>query len=482
MKKWLLLALFGLSLSGKAQKKYDLQECVATALQNNLQLKQSQLQIQNGQNTLDQSRYNRYPNLNFNAGGGLQSGRNIDPFTNQFVERTVNFANTGINSGVTLFNGYQIKNTIKQNELNLQATQKDLAATKNTISVNVANAYLSLLNNYEQLDISRLQVEATRLQLERTTKLVNAGSLAQANMFDLQAQQANDELVVVNNQNAIEVSKLTLKQLMNLPANEDVEVQRVTLPDPTLAVYDATLDQVYNAAVKYLPDLEAAQFRIESAKTGVDIAKAAGLPTITANGGINTNYSSAAPSQQFVSDGGSPTSVDVPSTTRYVQLSGVRVPIIEKITIPSGSLQDFTSLDQFRNNRNASLSINLRMPIFNAYNTKYRKAGAQIQQKSAELNVQIIKNQIRQNVEQAYYTMLNAAKRFQATTKQVQSLELAFKASESRLNAGSINSLDYNIAKTNLDRARGNVIQAKYDYIFRTKILDFYQNKPLVLE
>ena len=110
MKKWLLLALFGLSLSGKAQKKYDLQECVATALQNNLQLKQSQLQIQNGQNTLDQSRYNRYPNLNFNAGGGLQSGRNIDPFTNQFVERTVNFANTGINSGVTLFNGYQIKN------------------------------------------------------------------------------------------------------------------------------------------------------------------------------------------------------------------------------------------------------------------------------------------------------------------------------------------------------------------------------------
>jgi outer membrane protein len=122
------------------------------------------------------------------------------------------------------------------------------------------------------------------------------------------------------------------------------------------------------------------------------------------------------------------------------------------------------------------------MPIFNGYAVKYRIANAQIQQKNLEYQSQNIRNQIRQSVEQAYYTMLNAAKRFQATSNQVQSLELAFKAAESRFNAGAINSLDYNIAKTNLDRARGNLIQSKYDYIFRTKILDFYQNKPLTVE
>ncbi len=481
MKKWLLLGLVSLSLSVQAQKKYGLQECVDIAFQNNLQLKQGQLQVQNTQNTLEQSNYVKYPNLNFSGGEGYQSGRNIDPFTNQFVEKGVNFANFGLNAGVTLYNGYQIKNTVKQNQTNVKASQKDLEVTKNTIALNVANAYLGLLNNYEQLDISRLQVEATKLQLERVSKLVRAGSLPQSNEFDLQAQLANDELVVINNQNTIEISKLTLKQLMNLPASEDIEIERVRLADPSTVAYDATLDQVYNAATKYLPDVEAAELRIESAKTSVEIAKSVGLPTLSLNGGINTSYSSAAPAQRFVGDGGASTVVEVPSETRYVQYLGIKVPVIEKVTVPSGSIQNFTMFDQFTNNRNTSLSLNLRVPIFNQYTAKYRMKGAQIQQKSAELQVQIIRNQIRQNVEQAYYSMLNAAKRFQATSKQVQSLELAFKAAESRLNAGAINSLDYNIAKTNLDRARGNVIQAKYDYVFRTKILDFYQNKPLTL-
>jgi outer membrane protein len=482
MKKWLLLTGFALCFQAQAQQKYSLQQCISTALENNLQIKQGQLQIQVNQNNLDQSRYQRYPNLNFNGSQGIQSGRNIDPFTNQFVEKSVNFSQFGLNTGVTLFNGFQQKNTIKQNELNAIASQKDFESSKNTLSVNVANAYLTVLNNEEQLDNTRRQVAASLLQLERTTKLVKAGSLAQTTQYDIQAQVANDELAVVNAQNSVEIAKLTLKQLMNLPANEQVDIVRIQLQDPSLNPYDATIEQVYNAALKYLPDMEAAQLRIESAKTGVEIVKGTKMPTISLNGGLSSSYSSAAPSERFVGDGGNMTTIDVPSQTRYVQYAGIQVPVIERITVPSGSLQSFGYFSQLNFNRNTNVSIGLRMPIFNGYQVKYRTANAQIQQKNVEFQSQIIRNQIRQNVEQAYYTMLNAAKRFQATSNQVQSLELAFKAAESRFNAGAINSLDYNIAKTNLDRARGNLIQSKYDYVFRTKILDFYQNKPLTVE
>lgn len=483
MKNWLLAFSLGLSLYSQAQQKYSLQQCVTIALQNNLQLQQSQLQIQNNQNLLDQSKWQRYPTLNFSGGQGLQSGRNIDPFTNQFVEQTVNFSNFNLSTGVNLFNGYQQKNTIKQNQYNLQASQKELESSRNTLILNVATNYLAVLNNQEQLEFARRQLETTRLQLERTEKLVKAGSLPEINLYDIQSQLANDELSIVNAQNNIELSKLALKQLMNLYGSEVIEVEPITLPLPsTSAPYDATLEQVYNAAIKYLPDMEAANLRIESAKTGIDIAKGAKLPSLSLGGGLSSSFSSAAPKQRFVGDGGASQVRDIPSTTQYITYGGVTLPVIVRTTVPSGAIQSFGYFDQLGFNRNASLSLSLRVPIFNGYQVRYRIAGAQIQQKNAEFQAQIVRNQVRQTIEQAYYNMLNAAKRYEATARQVATLELSFKAAEARLNAGALNAADYNIAKNNVDRARASLIQAKYDYIFRTKILDFYQSKPLSLE
>jgi outer membrane protein len=483
MKQWIIAFALGLSTFAHAQQKYSLQQAVDVALENNLQLKQAKLQVQGNQNALEQSRFNQYPNLNFNGNQGVQSGRNIDPFTNQFVQQLVNFSQFQLNTGITLFNGFQLKNTIKQSGQTLQASQKDVEANRNTLILNVATAYLNVLNNEEQLSFAQRQVETTRLQLGRTQRLVDAGTLPQVNLYDIQAQLANDELAVINAQNNIEIAKLTLKQLMNLPASDNFSIVPINLPAPsTTTPYDATLEQVYNAAIKYLPDLEAATLRIESAKTGIEIAKGQKLPTISLNGGVSASYSSAAPNQRFVSDGGESRTVDVPSETRYVQYAGIQVPIIERVTIPSGSIQNFGYFNQLDFNRSTSFGLNLRVPIFNNYRARYAVANSQIQQKNAELQYQIIRNQVRQTVEQAYYNMLNAAKRYDATSRQVQSLELSFKASESRLNAGSINSVEYNVTKNNLDRARISLVQAKYDYIFRTKILDFYQSKPLTLE
>ncbi len=483
MKKWLLAFALGVSTYAQAQQKYSLQQCIQIALENNLQLRQLMLQVQSNQNIFEQSKWQRYPSLNFSGSQGLQSGRNIDPFTNQFVEQTVNFSNFSLNTGVNLFNGYQQKNTIKQNQINLQATQKDVEANRNALIMNVASSFIAVLNNQEQLEFARRQSETTRLQLERTQKLVNAGSLPQVNLYDIRSQLANDELSIVNAQSNIELSKLTLKQFLNLPASEVFDIEAINVPAPSATTpYDATLEQVYNAAIKYLPDLDAANLRIESAKTGVEIARGAKLPSVTLGGGLSSSFSSAAPKQRFVGDGGASKVVDVPSATRYVSYGGFSVPVIEKVTVPSGAIQDFGYLDQLNFNRNASLSLSVRMPIFNGYQVKYRIANAMIQQKNVEYQYQIIQNQIRQTVEQAYYNMINAAKRYDATSRQIESLELSFKAAEARFNAGAINATDYNIAKNNLDRSRANLIQAKYEFIFRSKILDFYQSKPLTLE
>ncbi|GAB3173896.1 TolC family protein [Telluribacter humicola] len=456
-----------------------LEECLGIALSNNPQVKQAELQVQSNGNIYEQSKWQRWPSLSFSASQGFSFGRNIDPFTNQFVQQNIAFNNYQLGSSATLFNGFQIQNSIRQNNLTLQASQKDLAATRNDIMLNVALGYLQVLGNKELIEVAQRQVEATQLQLDRTQKLVQAGSLAESNLFDLRAQLANDELSLVNAQNNLESSKLTLKQLMNLPGGQDIEVAPMTIGDPGLAAYDATAQEVFETAVRNLPQMQAAELRIAAAAKGVEIAKGVRLPTLLLNGGISTAYSSAAPSERFVADGSGSRTMEVPSSTRFVEANGFRVPVVDIVTVPNGSIRQFGYLDQLDFNRNSSLNLSLRIPIFTNYQTKYQIANARIQQQNIEYQSQIVRQQIRQNVEQAYIDMTNAAKRYVATLNQVRAQEEAFRVAESRFGVGAINSVEYNIAKANLDRSRANLVQAKYDYVFRTKVLDFYMNKPL---
>ena len=459
-----------------------LEECVQIALQNNPQIKQAGLQVAANQNNLIQSKWQRWPNLGFNASQGFSFGRNIDPFTNQFVQRNISFNNFGLNAGATLYNGLQLQNSVKQNDLTLQASEKDLAATRNDIMLNVALAYLNILSNRELIEVARQQGAATQLQLDRTQRLVDAGSLAESQLFDLRAQLANDELSLVNAENNLESSKLQLKQLMNLPGSETIDVQTIDAPDPALRAYENTVNEVFDVALQNLPQMEAAKLRVQSAGAAIEIAKAQGLPSLTISGGINTQFSSAAPKTRFVGDGSQGTSQEVVSQTRYVVVGDETLPITEVVQVPGGSLQTFTYLDQLNFNRNSSLQLSLRVPIFSNFQTKYRVANARIQQQNLEQQANIVTQQIRQNVEQAFIDMSNAGKRYSATANQVRALQEAFRVAESRFGAGAINSAEYNIAKANLDRARANLIQTKYDYTFRTKILDFYMNKPLTVE
>ncbi|WP_229214169.1 TolC family protein [Dyadobacter flavalbus] len=417
--------------------------------------------------------------LNHQKWGRTSFGRNIDPFTNQFVQQNISSNNYQLGGQVTLFSGFQIKNTIRRSDINLQASTKDLDAARNDIMLNVALSYLQVITNQELIEVAQRQVDASSLQVERTARLVEAGTLAESNLLDLRAQLANDELTLVNAENNLETAKLNLKQYMNMPGSEPINVVEIPVADPTLQAYDATIQQIYEAAVNNLPQMKAANLRIEAAKTNVDLAKGAGMPSLTLNGGVYTAFSSAAPKERFVSDGSGATMVEVTSSTDYIVYNNEQLPIVQKVSTPNGSLRYFGYFDQLNFNRNSAINLSLTIPIFTNFRVKYNVANAKIQQKTYEYQAQQVQLTIRKNVEQAYIDMNNAAKRYSATANQVRALTEAFRVSQAKFDVGAVNSVEYNIAKANLDRANGNLVQAKYDYVFRTKILDFYLGRPL---
>ena len=452
-----------------ASSRLNLQQCIDIARQNNIQIRQGQLTVANSDLQLRQSRLNRLPSAIFQANQSLNGGRSVNPQDNTFVIQTINTSNYQLNTSVTLYNGMILQNTVKQNELALQAGQQELTATNNNVSITIAQNYLNVLVGTEQLAIARRQADVTRAQLDRTQKLVNAGSAPEANLYELRATLASNEVDIINAQNTFDLAKVSLLQAMNIPINQAFEVEPINVPDPGLNPYDASVQQLFDASSTSMPEIKGADLRVRSANLGVQVAKGGLYPTLSLNGNLNTIYSSAAsvPNQNSITQ----------QTIGFFTdpITGTQIPI--NAPVPGRTGVSYSN--QLNNNFSQSLSLFLRVPIFQGNLSRNRITTARIQQQNAELTAMNTRLTLRQQIETAYTNMRAGANRYKATQAQVASLERAFQIAESRLNAGAINATDYSIAKTNLDRARASLVQTKYDYVFRIKILDFYQNKPL---
>lgn len=455
-----------------ASARLGLQQCIDIAQQNNITVRQGQLTVSNNDLALTQSRQNLLPIANFQTSHSLNGGRSINPQSNQFVQQTINAGNYQLNASATLYNGMTLRNTIKQNDLVLQASQQELNATRNNVSLTVVQSYLNVLTGTEQLNIAQRQADVTRAQLDRTQRLVAAGSAPESNLFDLRATLASNELDIVNAQNTLDLARVSLLQAMNVPINQAFEVESINVPDPGLDPYTATVAQIFDVAATNLPEIKGADLRIRSAALGVQVARGGLYPTLTFSGNLSTLYSSAARQPSSTPSGYQPQPL-------YFNQGpdGSYNPVIGYV--PSFGYTPLTYGEQIRNNFNRSVSLILRVPIFQGNLSRNRITTAKIQQQNAELNALNTRLQLRQQIETAYTNMRAAANRYKSTQVQVAALERAFQSAESRVNAGAVNAFDYSIAKTNLDRARAQLVQAKYDYVFRTKILDYYQNKPL---
>jgi outer membrane protein len=455
--------------SNSQTNSITLKQAVETGIQNNLDVKQSDLRMQTAAVNWRQSKANLFPSLEGFANHGTNQGRSIDPFTNAFVNQSVNYAGYGLNTSVILFNGLAIQSNIRQNALTYEATRLELQQEKDNLTLSIILAYLQALNNGDLLTQSRNQADVSRKQVERLNVLFGEGAIPPLQLYDLKGQLANDELAIVNNQNALNASKLSLSQLMNIPYDKNLQLEKLSV-DQFSTNYDVTPEAIYQKAVEQLAIVRAAQLRTQSAEKGIKSARGELYPRLALSGNVTTNYSSAANRDVFVN------TTEV-ATPQYVFLNGVRTPVFAPRD--NFAAQKIKYNEQLDNNLFTSVNLGLRIPLFNALQARSRVKLAQIDQKNAEYVEQTTRTQLSQAIEQAYFNMTSAQDRYKVLTDQVNAFQESFRVAEIRFNEGVTTSVDYIIAKNNLDRANLNLISARYDYLFRTKILDYYQSKPL---
>jgi outer membrane protein len=462
------LTYFFLLVAGQANK-LTLQQCVETALKNNFSVQQSGLQMQAAEVNWKQAKLNLLPNLNASATHGLSQGRSIDPFTNSYINEQYNFASYGISSGVTLFQGLTAQNLIKQNSFNYQASKMDWQQAKDNATINIILAYLQVLNNEDLLTQAQNQAVYSQKQVDRLEILNKQGAISPSDLTDLKGQLANDQLAIISSENALETSKINLCQLMNIPYDKSMELEKITA-ESYATKYETTPDSIYQTALQQFAQVKAVDLRKESADKAVKVARGRLFPLLTFNANANTNYSSAATQSTFLN------STDVASTD-YVLVNGTQSPVYKKQS--NFETSKISYHNQLNNNLYNDFSLNLNIPIFNSLFQRNQVKLAKINVKNADLVAKTTKTQLEQSIEQAWVNMTSAADRYKTLIDQVNAYTESFRAAEIRFNTGVGTPVDYLTAKNNLDRANINLISAKYDYVLRTKVLDYYQGKQL---
>lgn len=450
-----------------AQQQWTLQQCIEHAMKNNLQIRIAVLNNELNEANLKQSKANALPNLNFGANNTYNFGKTIDRFTNQFANTRVQSINLGLQSQWNLFNGLQNYHTIKQNELNIMTGKYDIDRTKNDVSLNIANAFLQIALARELVNITQNQVNTSNIQLSRIKKLVDAGALPKFNQYDAEAQLSSEELNVVNATNQLNIATLNLALLLNLNPN-DFGITIPNLPSPNELPLNFTAEQVYNSALSTQPVIKGAENRVLSAEKSIKIAKSAIMPSLSFNGSLGTGYSGLA--QQIAGYDSTVASIGYTAMGDKVYSLFVN-PVLEKT--PYGT--------QFKDNFNRSLGLTLSVPLFNNLQTHTAVTRAKINLESAKLQLLQNKLDLQRTILQAYTDANAALKKYNATEKTVISLKESFKYVEQRYTVGAANAVDYNTQKNNVTNAEAQLLQAKYEYIFKAKVLDFYLGKAIVL-
>lgn len=471
---FLLNAILFLSVVGFAQEKktWTLKELIDQAVTNNLTVKRSTYSVESSQIGATQAKMAMLPTINANGNYGLNWGRTIDPTTNIFTTNKIENSNVGASTNLLLWNGFRLFYNMKQTEIDLDAANEDLLKSRNDVILNVITLYLNVVFNKELLNVAQFQVNSTKEQLERTKKLSDAGSVPIADVLNLDAQLATNELNVIQRENSLNLSLLQLKQALQLPASTPMDVELPQLDLETQLNINKSAEEIYDIAIMSMPEIKAAELRKKSSLYAYKSAKGNLYPRISINGSYSTVYSDAR--QQFYADGGSQT---ITTPVGYVQ--GAMTPVLRDVTSPTGQFLVPSIGDQYKDNRGRSLGLSLQIPIFNGFQARASMQRAAINREIANISYQEINNTLRQSVETAYNNALAAIKTYQSTDKQVKARDEAFRMAKQRYNLGAVNFVDYQVAENNLFQAQSDLLRAKYDFIFRKKVLDFYQGLPL---
>lgn len=459
----IMLLYTPLLLSAQEEEVYTLQRCLDLAMKQNQAVLNAGLQTQSGNATLQQARAAALPSVSGYANQGISTGKSINPYTNAFINQEVGTGQYGINAGLNLFSGLSTINTIRQNALAYQAGRIDEEQVRIDISIQVLVAYLQILNSEELINQALSQMASTQAQLDRLQVLQNNEAVNPSVLYDTRGQLANDKLNLIQARGAFFNAKLALTQLLNLSFPENVRFEK-TEPAPVPAEMPAESLREFTSRI---PAVQASALRTASALKKMYASRGGLLPTLSLNGSLASNYSSAALSQQLT---GSSDEV----TGAYVNTGGQLLPVYATKNSYQSRRIGFES--QVQNNFNSYIGLSLQLPLFNSLRAKtqlaqskiaYRQAG--IQEKTTEIRYVSL-------IEQLMNEQKNAYERYEVVLRQVKDYEASFRIATVRFEKGAITTFEYMAAKNNFDKASAALITVRYEYIFKGKTLDLYRN------
>lgn len=456
-----------------SNQKWNLKQCVDYALANSIVVQRSYYNLQSSKVDLRTAQYSRIPSVNGSATYGSSWGRGLDPVNNDFVaNQKINSSNVAAQASVPIINGLRIYNTIKQNQRTYAAYEQDLAKTKNDVILNVANLFINVVTNKELVENAKFKLASSQQQYERTKKQVSAGALSKSEELNLDAQVATDEVTLVQNENALALSILQLKQSMQMPATDALDVEIPAL-EPEELIIDQSREEIFDIAKNTMPEIRSSQLKIQSAEYSIRAARGNLLPRLNVTSSFNTNYSSIAERTPVSANLGF---ADAPAAYLNKDLTQ---PVYSygPTSIQYANTNTFSK--QFSNNIYKTLGLQLTIPIFNNYSARASLQKSVIQTRQAEVNAKEISNTLRQNVETAYNDALSAAKTYNSSLRQVQARDEAFRMMNQRFTAGAANSFEFQVSQNSLYQAKSDLSRAKYNFIFKKKVLDFYQGKTI---
>jgi outer membrane protein len=443
MKKFLILILTCLLSPGmifSQQKVWSLEECIRYAIDNNIQIKQQVVQTEIQKNSLDLAKLKLLPSVNGQASHNYSFGRALDQNTYQFYNQTLLSDYFYLGGSAPVFNGLQNYNSIQKNKYAVLAGNEDLQNIKDNVGLNVALAYLQILLNKELVTANENQLNITLQQIEKTKKLVDAGSVAKGNLLQIEAQASQEELSLITVKNQLETSYLNITQLLELktPGGFEVVVPEITV-DPN-SIIAGNIDEIYQIAEKNRPEIKSSEMMLKASEYDLKISQGARSPQLSLNYSLNTRYT-------YISN------------------------------FPSNS----SFSNQIKNNNNEGIGLTLSIPILNGWQVNKSISNSKLNVENSKYSLEGTRKQLYKNIQQAYTDAVAALKKYNSSIKAVTSTEESFRYTEQKFNVGMVTSVDYNAAKSQLLNSQSDMAQAKYEFVFKTKVLDFYKGMPLSL-
>lgn len=467
MKKFIIILsyLFSLHLYSQDQslEKISLEESIEIALKNNINLKRSHLQAETAALNFKGKRSEVLPNLNGRYNYGVNNGRSIDPFTNDYIDQKLDFSNASLILDAQIFNGFKLKNSIQRDRFNMKAAEAEMEAERQQLILDVTLAYFQVLNNQDLLELTQLRLKSTRQQSDRLKVLYEQGVGNPADYTDINGQVNNDESSVIAASNSIYQSKLELAQLLNI--NSEIYLEEFQVY-PELEKYSLSAVETYEASLENLSTFEAKQLRIQAAKKDVAVSRSLFSPNISFFAQLNTNFSSAA--RLF-----NETGTQIVETGQFITVDEVNYPV--RTNESQFSEEEISYSDQFENNLNSVIGVAIDIPVFNGFRAKRKVQLKKIQLEDAELELDNTKNQFLQAIKKAHNNMEAAYENYFILQDQVDAYEQSYEVNEIRFTNGVSNIVEYIISKNNLDRAKINQANAKYEYLIRVKVLEYYK-------